>query len=134
MVAMLFAGASSAASGQSSSSGRIGPSGGEVAGAAIGVGAAVAIVITVFVSRSHHTLTGCATTGASGLALQTNDGKTYKLEGNDASIKAGDKVKVHGSKMKKTRDSTGPQVFTIDKLNRDYGPCQVVPANSPPSH
>jgi hypothetical protein len=69
-------------------------------------------------------------TSASGLELQTSDGKTYALEGDAASIKVGDKVKIHGSKIKKTKDSTGPGVFRVEKLNRDYGPCPAATATA----
>jgi hypothetical protein len=112
--------------------GSIGPSTGEVVGAAVGVGAviAVAIIVPVEISRSHHIITGCVRTGTSGLELQTSDGKTYALEGDAASIKVGDKVKIHGSKIKKTKDSTGPGVFRVEKLNRDYGPCPAATATA----
>jgi hypothetical protein len=112
--------------------GSIGPSSGEVVGAAFGVAAviAVAIIVPVEISRSHHIVTGCVMTSASGLELQTSDGKTYALEGDAASIKVGDKVKIHGSKIKKTKDSTGPGVFRVEKLNRDYGPCPAATATA----
>jgi hypothetical protein len=102
----------------------------------VGAGAviAVAIIVPVEISRSHHIVTGCVMTGANGLELQTSDGKTYALEGDAASIKVGDKVKVHGSKMKKTKDSTGPGVFRVEKLNRDYGPCPIASSAGAPAH
>lgn len=130
---MLCAGA---ASGQSGSFGNIGPSGGEVAGAAIGIGAAiaVAIILPIEISRSHHILTGCVASSANGLNLQTSDGKTYALEGDSATIKAGHKVKVHGSRIKKFKENAGPGVFRIEKLNRDYGPCPVASNSSSPAH
>ena len=117
-------------------SGRIGPSNGEVVGVLVGVGAviAVAIIVPVEISRSHHIVTGCVMTGANGLELQTSDGKTYALEGDAASIKVGDKVKVHGSKMKKTKDSAGPGVFRVEKLNRDYGPCPIASSAGASAH
>ena len=69
-------------------------------------------------------------TSASGLELQTSDGKTYVLEGDAAGIKVGDKVKLHGSRNKKSKGSTGPGVFCVEKLTRDYGPCSVAGASS----
>ena len=109
------------------STGSFGPSNGEIAGAAVGIGAAVAvaIIVPVGISRSHHIVTGCVITGSNGLELQTSDSKTYLLEGDAASIKVGDKVKLHGTKIKKTKDSTGPGVFKVEHLNRNYGPCPV---------
>lgn len=114
------------------SSGSIGPSGGEVAGAAIGIGAviAVAIIVPIEISHSHHIVTGCVMTSANGLVLQTGDGRSYALEGDAATIKVGDKVKLHGSKLKKTKDTTGPGVFRVEKLNRDYGPCPIAAATA----
>jgi hypothetical protein len=131
---LLCTGVSLPASGQSG--GQIGPSGSEVAGAGIGIGAAiaVAIILPLEISRSHHNLTGCVVSSANGLNLQTSDGKTYALEGDSATIKAGNKVKVHGSKIKKTKDSTGPGVFRVEKLNRDYGPCPIASNSSSPAH
>ncbi len=109
--------------------GSIGPSTGEVVGAAVGIGAviAVAIIVPVEISHSHHTLTGCVFTAPNGLELRTSDSKTYALEGDAASMKVGDRVKLHGSKAKKTKDTTGDQVFRVEKLNKDYGSCPVSP-------
>lgn len=115
----------SAAPGSAQSGGRIaGPSGGEAAGAGIGVGAAVVIVAVVAVSHSHHTLTGCAFNGPNGLKLKTSD-STYSIEGDAANIKAGEKVKLHGSKVKKAKGAGGDQVFKVEKVSKDYGACHV---------
>jgi hypothetical protein len=129
MASVLCTGASSPSGcgSGSSSFGNIGPSGAEVAGAAVGIGAviAVAIIVPVESSRSHHNISGCIVTGSSGLELKTSEAKTYSLEGDAASVKVGDKVRIHGSKIKKTKDATGPGVFRVEKLSRDYGPCPV---------
>jgi uncharacterized protein DUF5818 len=135
---MLCTGATSPSGCNTSSSGigNIGPSNAEVIGAAVGVGAviAVAIIVPVEISRSHHILTGCVVNSAIGLDLRTSDGKTYSLEGEAASIKVGDKVKLHGTRIKKAKDSTGPGVFKVEKLNRSYGPCPVGSTNASPGH
>jgi hypothetical protein len=128
LAVMLCTGASSPTGCTSSPPpGNIGPSNAEVAGAVIGIGAviAVAIIVPVEIHRSHHILTGCVVTSANGLDLQTGDGKIYSLEGDAASIKVGDKVKLHGTKIKKAKDSSGPGVFKVEKLNRSYGPCPL---------
>jgi hypothetical protein len=106
-------------------SSRIGPSGGEVAGAAVGVVAVVSVVVAVAVSHSHHVKSGCVVAGPRGLELQTSDSKTYALEGDATNLKIGDRVKIHGSKIKKAKDATGPDVFKVEKLNKDYGACHV---------
>jgi hypothetical protein len=126
-LAVLFcSGATSSPTG-CQSSGSIGPSNAEVAGAAVGIGAviAVAIIVPVKISHSHHILKGCVFAGPDGIKLQTSDNKTYTLEGDAANIKAGDMIKFHGSKVKKTKDSAGDQVFRVQKLTRDYGPCHA---------
>jgi hypothetical protein len=110
-----------------SSSDSIGPRQGEVIGAAVGVGAAiaVAVVVLVEVNHSHHSLSGCAISAPNGLELQTSDSKSYALVGDAASIRVGDRVKLKGSKVKKTKDTTGDQIFRVAAINKDYGPCKV---------
>ncbi len=136
MAAVFCTGASSPAGCAPGSAplGNIGPSNAELAGAVIGVGAviAVAIIVPVEISRSHHNITGCVVASPSGLELQTSDAKTYALEGDAASIKVGDKVKIHGTKIKKTKDASGPGVFKVEKLSRNYGACPI--GSSPTSH
>lgn len=110
-----------------------GPSGAEVAGVAVGVGGGiVAAVVLVEVHHSHHTLKGCVFSSPNGLELQTqNDKKTYTLAGETASIKAGDMVRFHGSRVKKIKDSSGDQTFTVEKISKDYGPCKVTVPPAP---
>jgi len=111
------------------SGGRIGgPSGGQVAGAVVGVGAAIAIVTVVAINHGHHSLTGCAFSSPGGMKLKAGDSKVYAVEGDASSIKAGDKVKVHGSHVKKTKDAD--QGFNVDRVSKDYGPCHVDVAQS----
>ena len=107
--------------------GQIGPSGGEVIGAAVGIGAAIAVTVVVLVEvdHSHHSLSGCVVSGSNGLELQTSDSKSYALAGDAASIRVGDRVKLHGSKVKKTKDTSGDQIFRVASMNKDYGPCKV---------
>jgi hypothetical protein len=92
--------------------------------AAVLVGTTVAV--TYAVENSHHTLRGCAFSDANGLKLRTSDAKVYTLKGEAATVKVGDRLKLHGSKLKNTKGSTGDRIFVVEKLNKDYGPC---PAN-----
>ena len=128
-LAVLLCSGSTSPTGCQAILGNIGPSNGEVIGAAVGIGAviAIAIIVPVEISHSHHTLTGCILTAPNGLQLRTSDAKIYTLEGDAASIKVGDRVKLHGSKAKKTKDVAGNDVFRVEKLNRDFGPCPVSP-------
>jgi hypothetical protein len=96
---------------------------------------ATTVGVTYAVQNSHHTLRGCVFSDPDGLKLRTTDAKVDKLEGEVAAIKVGDRVKLHGSKLKKAKDSTGDQVFVVEKLNKDYGPCPVnVTTSSTPAH
>jgi hypothetical protein len=40
----------------------------------------------------------------------------------------GDVIKLHGAKIKGQKDSAGDQDFAVESINRDYGPCKVMPA------
>jgi len=114
---------STAASAQSG--GKIGPGGGAVAGAAVGAGAAVAIVAFAVVSHGHHSLTGCAFNGPNGMKLKTSDSKIYSIDGDSVAIKAGEKVKLHGSRVKAKKTADGDQTFKVEKVSKDYGPCHA---------
>lgn len=89
--------------------------------AAAVVGTTVAVTYTV--QNHHHTLVGCVFTGPGGMQLRRGDATVFSLEGETAAVKAGERVKLHGSKVKQTKDSTGKQVFLVEKVKRDYGPC-----------
>jgi hypothetical protein len=127
-LAVLLCSGATAPTGCAPSSGdQIGPSKGEVVGAAVGAGAAIVVVVVVLVEveHSHHSVNGCVLTGPNGLELETSDSKTYALGGDAASVRVGDRVKLHGSKVRKTKDSSGDQVFRVASISKDYGPCKV---------
>jgi len=124
----LLCGATSPTSCNSSQQ-QIGPSEGEVVGAAVGIVAVVVVgtVVLVEVNKSHHNLKGCVTAGPDGLTLHTEgNGKTYALTGVPANVKVGDVIKVHGSKSKGQKDSAGDQDFAVEEMSRDYGPCKAL--------
>ncbi len=102
--------------------------------AAVVVGTTVGV--TLAVQHSHHTLQGCIYSGVNGLELRLPDANVYALTGQLADVKVGDKLKIHGAKVKKVKGgSAGGQVFVVEKVNRDYGPCAVPLTTSPaPSH
>jgi len=100
--------------------------------AAVLVGTTVGV--TYAVKNHNHTLQGCLFSDAGGLKLRTSDGAVYALKGDGAGVKAGERVKFHGSKVKRAKgDSTGDQVFEVQKLNKDYGLCPATFATSPAS-
>jgi hypothetical protein len=97
--------------------------GGVIAGVAVGAVAVGAIVI-IGVHESHHNVKGCASSDKDGLHIQDGDTtKKYLLTGVTPNIKAGDLVKVHGSKVKKEKGAAGDQTFVVEKLTKDYGVC-----------
>jgi hypothetical protein len=106
---------------------QIGPSGAEVAGIAVAAGAViVGTVVLIEVNHSHHTVKGCVFIGPQGPEVRTqNDQKTYVLDGVIANVKVGDLVQFHGTRVKKVKNSTGDQTFTVEKISRDFGPCKA---------
>jgi hypothetical protein len=92
------------------------------AAAAIGVGVYFAI-------RQGHTVKGCVAAGSDGLVLQTEGGQSFALLGASTGIKAGDRIKVTGSRKKKVNGVTDRQSFVVDKLDKDYGACAVSPVH-----
>ena len=110
----------------SSNYGDVGPSKGKVIGAAVGVGAVIAIatVVLVEVHNSHHTLKGCVTTSPNGLQVISDfDGKVYQVSGVTANVKVGDQVRLHGAKEKSKGSSN--RTFIIQEIKKDYGPCKA---------
>jgi hypothetical protein len=113
---------------------RIGPSEGEVVGVAVAAVAVVAVtaVVLVEVSHSHHTLKGCVFSGSNGLELRTDDNKTYALSGTTADVAAGNTVRLHGDRKKLPKGTTADPEFVIQKMQKNYGPCQALAPNKPP--
>ena len=107
----------------SSSGGKIGASNGEIAGAFVGAGAAVAVIVIVIYheTHKHHTLTGCVSSGTNGLTLANEkDNKVYTLSGDSSSVKVSERVAIRGRKLK---DAGSTPTFRVEKLEKDYGAC-----------
>ena len=71
----------------------------------VAVAAAVAVVITVVLmheSRKDRTITGCVKSREMGTTNITDekDGQVYRLSGDTAGIKPGDRMKLKGKKAK----------------------------------
>ena len=108
----------------SPSGGKIGASNGEIAGAFVGAGAAVAVIVIVIYheTHKHHTLTGCISSGTNGLTLANEkDNKVYTLSGDSGSLKVSERVAIRGKKLK---NSGITPTFRIEKLEKDYGACR----------
>ena len=107
----------------------IGPTKSEVVGIGIGIGAAgAAIGIGVYYAvRHNHSVTGCAFVTPDGLRLRTEgDSQTYSLVGEIAAVKPGDRIRISGKKEKV--DATGPRLFLVERVSKDFGSCKVQPA------
>jgi hypothetical protein len=111
----------------------LGPSKGEVVGIGIAAVAVVAaaIIIPVEVSKSHHTLKGCIFSTPAGLELRTTKNKTYALSGTLADITPGNTLRLHGDREKHDKNATGDQVFLVQKMQKNYGPCQALAPSGP---
>jgi hypothetical protein len=100
--------------------GGIGPSGAQVAGAAIGVAAVTVLVL--YVTLHKPSITGCvqSANGTTTLTDKKNN-FSYTLVNTNAEIKPGKRVKLLGRKKK---DKEGNLTFRVKKIKHDYGPCQ----------
>lgn len=94
-----------------------------LAGVAIGTG------ILVEMHHDNRTVRGCVSLGPNGpQVLNDGDKKTYTLVGVKTNTKVGDRVKLHGLKQKKKKDSVGDPTFVVESISKDYGACPAVPA------
>ena len=94
--------------------------------AAVTAGIVVGAVVLVEVNKAHHTVKGCVSAGHNGLVVRNeSDNENYALVGVTANTKVGDRVRLHGAKDKKAKDSAGDRTFVVEKMTRDYGPCTV---------
>ena len=99
------------------------PKGGYGSGAAVGagVGAAAGAGILFLALHNHGMITGCVLPAEDGLRIVDEKKNTsYALEPGDVYLKAGERVRLRGSKSKK---DTGVQSFTAKKLVKDLGAC-----------
>jgi hypothetical protein len=99
--------------------GNIGPSGAQVAGAAVGVAAVTILVL--YVTLHKPSITGCvqSANGTTTLTDKKNN-LSYTLVDTNAEIKPGAQVKLLG---KKKKDKEGHLTFRVKKVKQDYGPC-----------
>ncbi len=87
--------------------------------------AAVAVVVTVLVvhhSRKKSAITGCVTSGPSGIGMtDEKDKRIYALSADSISLKPGDRMTLQGRRRKQ---SGGAWVFELHGITRDFGSCQ----------
>ena len=100
-------------------------SNGTIAGAIVGIAAGVAVIVVVAVHYSKkRTITGCVHGQGSELTLTDEaDKQTYALSGDTTGIKSGDRMKVHGKKVK-TKGTNQPLTWQAKTVAKDFGVCQ----------
>lgn len=102
-----------------------GVSKGEIIGIVVGVVAAITVVVIVVVheSRKTRTITGCVSSGPTGMILTNEKHKhSYALSGNTAGVKPGERITVQG---KKINPSAGkPLTWDTKAITSDLGVCQ----------
>jgi hypothetical protein len=104
--------------------GQIGPSTGPIIAAIVGVAAALIVATVVVIHYSKkRAITGCVNTGANGMTVtDEKDKEIYALSGDATGVKAGDRMKFQGKKVK----SKGPDktlVWETKKVAKDFGAC-----------
>ncbi len=91
-----------------------------VAGVVVAVGAA--LLITHYAKK--RTITGCALSSDGGLSItDEGDKKTYQLSGSMAGVTPGDRIRLHGKKLKPA-NSDKKLVWETTKVAQDFGVCQ----------
>ena len=100
--------------------GHIGPTGAQVAGAAVGVGAVIGIIL--YLTLHKPSMTGCVRSADGAYTITDQNAQvTYTLVDATPGLKSGERVKLQG---KKKKDKQGNLTFRMKKIKRDYGPCQ----------
>ena len=107
-------------------SGHIGPSTGTIVGAIVGVAAALVVVTVIVIhsSSKNRAISGCVDSTENGLRVANEkDKKIYGLSGNTAGIKPGNRVKLHGKKVK-SNDANKPPIWEVRDVAKDFGACR----------
>jgi hypothetical protein len=98
----------------------------EIVAGIVAVAAAVTIIVIVVAVHysKKRTITGCVGSGAKGLSItDEKDREVYALSGNTADIKAGDRIKLRGRKLK-SKGSDKTPVWEAKEATQDFGVCQ----------
>jgi len=99
--------------------GNIGPSGAQVAGAIAGLAGVTGLILYFTVRKPA--IVGCIISAdGKTILVDERDKRTYALAGDHASLKAGQRVKLKGKKMK---EKGGRLTFSVKKIDHDYGAC-----------
>ncbi len=99
--------------------GRFGPSGAQVAGAAVAAGAVIGVVL--YLSLHRPSITGCIRSADNAYTITDQNGQlSYTVVNAATGLKPGERVKLQG---KKKKDKSGNLTFRMKKIKHDYGPC-----------
>lgn len=113
--------------------GDIGATKGQVVGiivALVAVGAAIGVGAYLLTTR-RPAISGCTASASGNLTLLNEaDHQTYTLSGDISSITADERVRVSGKKQK--NPAVGTRVFRVNKLVKDYGPCNATQSSAFP--
>ncbi len=99
---------------------KIGPPKGEIVGAIVGAGAAIALIV-YFAVPKQKTIEGCVESSDGGLRLTSGkDNHTYALDASSVNLRPGQRVTLKGKLGKK---HSGTRDFGVNKLVKDEGTC-----------
>ena len=104
------------------------PSGGGIVAAIVAAASGVVIVAFVLIHESSkkRTITGCVESeGIEMTVTDEKDKRTYKLSGNIASIKPGDRMKLQGKKAKAKGDNKA-LIWETRAVAKDFGACHPI--------
>jgi len=91
------------------------------------VGALAAVVVLVIVAVHYskkRSITGCVISGQGGMTLaDEKDKQIYTLSGDTTGVKPGDRMKVHGKKLK-SKGSGETLVWEAKSVSQDLGICK----------
>ena len=99
--------------------GNIGPSGAQVAGAIAGLAGVTGLIL--YFTLRKPAIVGCvhSAEGTTSLVDERNK-RTYTLAGDHVSLKAGERVKLKGKKLK---EKDGRFTFSVKTVDKNYGAC-----------
>jgi hypothetical protein len=94
--------------------------------AAVVVAAAIVVVAAIVIVHysKKRTVTGCVISGPNGMTVtDEKDRQTYALSGNTVGITPGERLRLHGKKIK-PRGPNKKLVWEAGTVARDFGVCQ----------
>jgi hypothetical protein len=95
-----------------------------LAGVVVAAAVVVVAVIVIVHYSKKRTVTGCISAGPNGITVtDEKDRQTYALSGNTVGITPGDRMKLHGKKIRlKGHDKT--LVWEAGTVAKDFGVCR----------